>query len=868
MKLVPYNVMRHAEWDQAPREPVTVGTAILGSLGSFGSAVAGVSILGASGAAIVGYLAITVATSWALQALAPKPDFGALGSQGILVNQKSPISPHDFVYGQARKGGTITYYETTGNNNKFLHQIIVLAGHEVEEIGDIYINDEVVTWDAGTGLVDGRWKDKIRIRKHLGDQTTADADLLAESQQISGAFVGNGIAYLYVRYEFDQDVFANGLPLITSVVKGKKVYDPRTDTTAWSANAALCVRDYIASAYGMSDTDIDDTAFSVAANVCDEAIALAGGGTEARYQMNGIVNAGDTHATILGRMMTCCAGTLFWGAGKWKLIAADYIAPTKVLTLDDLRSGISLDTRTNLRDQFNAVQGTFNDAASRWITVDYPPFTSSVFETEDGGEQTSLDMQLPLTTSGSAAQRIAKLTLFRAREQMTFSADFGLNALDVEVGEIIALTIDRYGWDQKEFEVAAWKFGPSGDGGDLRVTMTLRETSEAAFDWDAEEADIISNNTNLLSFTDVPSVGIGLSQRTQIVRENVTNIITLDVTSGAGERIDYIEAEFKLSSSERWISLGTGQLGDFEAADLDDGFYDFRARAINAFGVKGEWEFAFNYEAIGSREPPSDVQNLVAEVNGAVVTLDWDAVPDADLSFYRVRYSPVLTGATWANAITYVDKVPRPASIVSVPARSGTYLVRAYDKSRIASIGFTSVVVLPADLEEFTHTISLTDSPTFTGTKTNTEVVSGELRLTAYTTAPATGEYLFSDVIETTDGAGGSGGIKRCRIYVTGENNRFDNSAGLFDDQPGLFDDAPGNFDDLGGDSQFADTNIVTYVSVTQDDPAGTPTWSDYYPIKVADISGRAFRFKVQLNSTTNNVTPSIATLTAYVEHN
>jgi hypothetical protein len=102
---------------------------------------------------------------------------------------------------------------------------------------------------------------------------------------------------------------------------------------------------------------------------------------------------------------------------------------------------------------------------------------------------------------------------------------------------------------------------------------------------------------------------------------------------------------------------------------------------------------------------------------------------------------------------------------------------------------------------------------------------------------------------------------------VTGENNRFDNSASLFDDQPGLFDDAPGSFDDLGGDSQFADTNIITYVSVTQDDPAGTPTWSEYYPIKVADISGHAFRFKVQLISTTNNVTPALTSLTAYVEH-
>jgi len=449
MKDGPYNVMRYSDWDRAPRDPVTIGTAIITGLGGT-TALAGTTVaFGLTVGGIVGYLAISVVTSWALQALAPKQDFGAVGSQGILVNQKNPISPHQFVYGQARVGGTITYYETTGGNNKFLHQIITLAGHETEEIGDIYINDEVVTWKASTGLVGGRWNNKIRIRKHLGDQTSPDADLLAESDQIDGSFVGSGISYLYVRYEFDQDVFANGIPLITAVVKGKKVYDPRTAATAYSANAALCVRDYITSAYGLQDADVDDTVFSVAANVCDEVITLADGGTEVRYAMNGVVSGGVSHSSILGQMMTACAGTLFWGAGQWKLIAADYVAPTKVLTLDDLRSGIDLDTRTNLRDQFNAVQGTFNNAEARWITTDYPPLTSTAFQIEDGGEQTSLDMQLPLTTSGSAAQRIAKLTLFRAREQMTFNADFGLNALDVEVGEIIALTIERYGWDEK-----------------------------------------------------------------------------------------------------------------------------------------------------------------------------------------------------------------------------------------------------------------------------------------------------------------------------------------------------------------------------------------------------------------------------------
>ena len=177
-------------------------------------------------------------------------------------------------------------------------------------------------------------------------------------------------------------------------------------------------------------------------------------------------------------------------------------------------------------------------------------------------------------------------------------------------------------------------------------------------------------------------------------------------------------------------------------------------------------------------------------------------------------------------------------------------------------MGYTSVIVPPADIEPLANTLTLTDSVAFTGAKTNSEVVLNTLRITDYTTAPSTGEYLFSDYIETGDSS-----VKRCRVYVSALNSRFNNTAGLFDDQGGNFDDAVGFFDDLGGISQFSDTNLTTLVSTTQDDPAGAPTWTSYSPVKVADISARAFRFKVVLLSTSNNITPSISELIAYVEY-
>ena len=102
---VPYNVMRHADWDRSPRDPVTIATAIAPTLMAGGAfASAGAFLLTAAV-----YVGVSLVTSWAFHALAPKPDFGALGSSGILVNRKDAVSPHQFIYGQARVGGTVTY---------------------------------------------------------------------------------------------------------------------------------------------------------------------------------------------------------------------------------------------------------------------------------------------------------------------------------------------------------------------------------------------------------------------------------------------------------------------------------------------------------------------------------------------------------------------------------------------------------------------------------------------------------------------------------------------------------------------------------------------------------------------------------------
>tara|TARA_R110001592_G_scaffold169944_1_gene406670 strand:- start:857 stop:4372 length:3516 start_codon:yes stop_codon:yes gene_type:complete len=658
----PFNVLRHVnQWEMAPRDPATIGAAIINALGGSAAFAATTIAFNVTVAGVVGYLATTAITSWALNALAP--DIGGIGgSRGLMVNATDPAAPHDIVYGAVRKGGIRTYVEATGTENKFLHMILVLAGHELEAIDDIYLNDEVVTVNATSGFVtSGDWNSKVRIKKHRGNQTAADSLLLSESNQITANFVGNGIAYLYIRLEYDQDVFANGVPMITAKVRGRKVYDPRTTSTAYSANAALAVRDYITAGFGLADSAVDDLVFAASANVSDETIALEGGGSEPRYEINGVVSSDMSPRTIVSRMMSSCGGTLFWGQGKFQLHVGYYSNPVKTFTLDDLRGEISLDTRVGARDNFNRVVGTFADIDVDYITSDFPPIESSAFLAEDNGVENTLDMQLPLTTSGSAAQRLAKMTLFRAREQMTLSAEFGLEAFSVQVGDVVAFTNVRYGWTAKEFEVVGWRFKASSEGGDLRINLTLRETSQAAFAWNAEESQIISNNTNLPSASDVPLPTLDAAVISTIVNEDGTAVPQIlfrwsvsDIT-----RVEYFDFQWKLSSQSVYQ---TAQVSGTEwtiSPAISNSAYDYRVRAVSQIGYRSAFASSAGPASTGNDlTVPSAPTALVAEGGYSTAKLTWTPpTTNTDASTIRDLFQYQIFRGTAINPTVFVGRV-------------------------------------------------------------------------------------------------------------------------------------------------------------------------------------------------------------------
>ena len=89
----PFNVMRHRDWDNAPRMPQIFAAAFT-ALGVTGS----ITILGTTiaTATILGYVAYTAVSMLAMRALAP--DLGKI-NKGTQVNTRTSIGDQEYVYG-------------------------------------------------------------------------------------------------------------------------------------------------------------------------------------------------------------------------------------------------------------------------------------------------------------------------------------------------------------------------------------------------------------------------------------------------------------------------------------------------------------------------------------------------------------------------------------------------------------------------------------------------------------------------------------------------------------------------------------------------------------------------------------------------
>ena len=819
----------------------------------------GITVASTSFAAMaVGYIATTAITSIIMKALMPS---ASNSGRGYTVNTQGSAQDHQIIYGEVKVGGPIVYDEATGADNKFFHRIIAVAGHEVDSFVEIYANDEVLTINgSGDVTSPAKYSGKMRILTEVGTAgQLANASLLSESAHWSNSCTLSGIAYIYARFEYSQDAYPNGIPTITAVVRGKKVYDPRTTTTAWSSNPALCLRDYLTSDYGLAEDDakIDDAAIISAANICDQTVtnnASASVPTSTRYTCNGSFTTAVTPYDNLSNLMSSMGGKIWYGQGKWRLKPAYWTAPVMDLTNDDFRSGIGVSTRHSRRDNFNTLAGTFRGSESDWQVTDYPSVTNADFLAADKYQESVADVPLTYTAFSLEASRLGLISLEANRQQLTVSASFGLRTLELEIGDNVRITNTRFGWTNKEFEVQSWSFGLT-DGLDLQVDMVLRETAETVYDQTYNGVMYEKDNTTLPSAFDVPLVGMTLSTALRSTNQTVVAVLDVQLTA-TSVFIDKYEVEYKLSTATDYISLGSGSGLNYELIYTSDATFDVRARAVNTFGVRGEYTTTLNYGARPFAAPPADVTELSANINQTTAVLSWSPVPDLDLSHYEVRFTREAV-PVWSNSVLLIDKVARPATSITVAAQTGTYLIKAVDKLDNKSVGAvgTTVAITSADTIGLNLIQTITENPNFAGTKTNTTVIdSNSLSLVV---GQADGTYDFTSVYDL--GATYTSYVESfIDIIQLNYANLFDDPIENFDLREGLFDGDPAAYDG---------STATVQVATTLDDPtSATAVFTAFNNLSAGSFLARGYKFRAVLTTNNLDVAPKITRLQVKID--
>ena len=645
-------------------------------------------------------------------------------NRGMNITTRQAAAYRQIVRGTQRVGGVTVYQSTTGSSHDQYNFIIVLAGHEVDCIENLYLDGRKVYWlGSGGGYTvrngigfggvadnntytgpdgqpynfGGTGHSGIYCEARFGDQSDGDVISGMTANDPQWAAVGGrspwlgGCCYIYLKIEYNPSLFPSA-PEIKLTVRGKNnIWDPRTSSYGFTNNWALLVADTITDpTWGLGDDSVNQAQLIAAANLCDEQVTLAGGGTESRYCCDYTCDAGVGPGDVLDTMMPGAAGRLSRIGGEWFIWPAAWTASSFTFDKSALTGPVQWSPNRSLRDLFNSVRGTYIAAnypynvagnlydSNGWynggIANNFPyafqptnfpeyaadtrhGFASDAFLEDDSGvlgawsSSTTYDAGDVVTYSGgiwrslqaantnhlpnatgstwwaayaahlpkelalrtvlsvSQAQRVAKITLLRNRQQGSGSFAMQLDCYRMQPQDVMSFSFPELGWTSKVLEVFSTNFrvqpGSSADGApSVRVDIGVQETDSSVYDW--------TPSTDELTPYDLPAgVGPGTSPRGPAAPTGLTAIsnattavisadgatvvprIALNWTAPADAITNLIQIQHQLHASGNWIDDGTVSAAftvAYVSGIVAGSVYDVRIRGIrSSTGATSDW---------------------------------------------------------------------------------------------------------------------------------------------------------------------------------------------------------------------------------------------------------------------------------------
>ena len=300
----------------------------------------------------------------------------------------------------------------------------------------------------------------------------------------------------------------------------------------------------------------------------------------------------------------------------------------------------------------------------------------------------------------------------------------------------------------------------------------------------------------------------------------------------------------------------------YEIEDVVDLTYQVEVYAISATQILSSAPAELSVAVQGVTAPPADVTGVsLVPVNESTAVIQWDLATDLDVIVggeVLLRHDPrQLPTAEWATSNAIVQAAAGNQTQKQVPLLAGTYFIAFRDQSGVRSVtpvGIPAVLPTPQPRLVVKTWAEQNEVPKFGGTDTNLGYDAGYDALFLDPSIDLEGEYQYEDTLDLG------------QVYDINVRRRVVSAAvsfgTLFDSVSGLFDAQPGDFD--GG--ELDQVNAVTYVRVTDDDPAGTPTYGDWNEYANAIVRGRGIQLKVEGATRTSQVGLVISELGATAE--
>ncbi|MAB00098.1 MAG: hypothetical protein CMN87_12070 [Stappia sp.] len=484
-------------------------------------------------AAIVGLIGLTgTAASFATAVIGIGLSLGARTLLSSLLSPSEPdVSPaslgasaelrfgsrvaHELAFGEVITSGHYIYWNTHGANRRYLDQVYVLASGWCDSLMALYVNGESVSLlevDSGTGwtkyavtLPDDGGTRRMWVTFWEGRHDQAASPALVANSNPPGRWstdhIGVGMCYAHVEADYDANLEAfRGLLNGSSLkfrFKGLRLYDARLDTTAggsgshrlddwttweWSDNPAVACHHYQLGYFingvrvvgmGLPAYDLATTHYMAAANVCDESVAVPGGGTEPRYRVAMFASDEVEAVDVVDRLVSAMGGERLERDGIHGVLAGAAQVPVAALTDDDLVAGqpVTFSTRLTRQDLVNELYGQYSDPDQLFELADIEPVIGdTALKSEDGGETRPAPVTLQQVPSATQGRRLLLISFRRGRMQARASIVLGLEARTLEVGDWIT-------WRGRTWTIS----GTSMSTGDDVIVVSLAEIAASVY---------------------------------------------------------------------------------------------------------------------------------------------------------------------------------------------------------------------------------------------------------------------------------------------------------------------------------------------------------------------------------------------------